>query len=616
MKKLKAISTNQEERKKIEELKKKEIDNIIKEKEEGEKMKIKINEELLKKQNEEKKKILEEAMKKKLNIKKEEEGNKKKEIDFLRMKIKEKEEEEKRKIEEEERRKKQEEERKRKEEEERKRKEEEERKRKEEEEKRKKEEEEIKKIEEEIKRKREEEEKRKKEKEEEERRKKEEEEKRKKEKEEEERRKKEEEEKRKKEKEEEKRKEVEMKKKILENQKKLREKKNILNEIKEQNKNKQINAVLEDMCIYGYITKKEIKEEKKWGPEKFIETSQALKLENKDEGIFALGLISKNLENLGIETAIEVKENKNTQEEDLTSLQFLCNGMIDKKKFDLHFELGEKRNNELLHNEEEYEKFKDKLKNKLSKEYNIPKEKIIITFPQKGSFHVQLIFQSDEFQNLNKQEFINKFKNDKEFSELSNLKDIHEEMLTGAVKLTRNQLDPRGNRVDGWGIGEKRGGKDYDPPIGWKGIGLRVMDKYDNGDNTWIGMNNSPGEWCVAYHGVGRNQCSNNVKNITGKIIKTTFKPGSDTGQMHKDCYDVFHPGQKVGRGVYCTPSIKTAGDYYSGISEINGIKYKTVLMVRVKPEAIRHCKCYDYWVVNGTTAEIRPYRILYQKYN
>ena len=84
---------------------------------------------------------------------------------------------------------------------------------------------------------------------------------------------------------------------------------------------------------------------------------------------------------------------------------------------------------------------------------------------------------------------------------------------------------------------------------------------------------------------------------------------------MHKDCYDVFHPGQKVGRGVYCTPSIKTAGDYYSGISEINGIKYKTVLMVRVKPEAIRNCKCYDdYWVVNGTTDEIRPYRILYKK--
>ena len=61
--------------------------------------------------------------------------------------------------------------------------------------------------------------------------------------------------------------------------------------------------------------------------------------------------------------------------------------------------------------------------------------------------------------------------------------------------------------------------------------------------------------------------------------------------------------------------------EQYVGISEINGIKYKTVLMVRVKPEEIRHCdSCsdsralYNYWVVNGTTDEIRPYRILYKK--
>ena len=38
--------------------------------------------------------------------------------------------------------------------------------------------------------------------------------------------------------------------------------------------------------------------------------------------------------------------------------------------------------------------------------------------------------------------------------------------------------------------------------------------------------------------------------------------------------------------------------------------------MVRVKPEAIRGCEdSEDYWVVNGTTDEIRPYRILYKKY-
>ena len=168
-------------------------------------------------------------------------------------------------------------------------------------------------------------------------------------------------------------------------------------------------------------------------------------------------------------------------------------------------------------------------------------------------------------------------------------------------------------------MNEKRGNIDYHPPLGWIGIGLKVLDKYDNGDNSWIGMNNSPGEWCVAYHGVARGQSSNDVKKVTGLIVKDTFKAGR--GQMHADCPDQYHPGKTVGVGVYCTPTIKTAGDQYAGISVINGVKYKTVLMVRVKPEAIRHCdQCsdsrapYNYWVVNGTTDEIRPYRILYKK--
>ena len=426
-----------------------------------------------------------------------------------------------------------------------------------------------------------------------------------------------EEEKRKQKEEEEKLKE--MKIKMLENQKKLREQKENSEEMTEQQIDKKVNNVLEDMCIYGEITKKEIIEEKEKHPEKFIETSEALKLENEDEGLFALGLISQNLEELGIETAIEKNENKDTQDVDSTSLQFITNGMINKKKYDLHFELGEERNEEILKDKEEFEKFKENLKLKLSKDYNIPPDKIIVTLPQKGSLHVQVIFQNEDFHILDKAQFINKFKNDPEFQELSNLKDIHEDIIMGAVKITRNNLDPRGNRNDGWGIGEKRGGKDYDPPIGWNGIGLKVWDKYDNGDNTWIGMNNAPGEWCVAYHGVANGQSSDNVKKVTGLICNTTFKPGG--GQAHENCSDQYHPGKLVGYGVYCTPTISTAENMYAGKSNINGINYKTVLMVRVKPSAIRHCdSCsdsrapYNYWVVNGTTDEIRPYRILYKK--
>jgi hypothetical protein len=51
-------------------------------------------------------------------------------------------------------------------------------------------------------------------------------------------------------------------------------------------------------------------------------------MENQDSGLFALGLLSSNLEELGIETAIEKDENPNEQKNDLTCMQFLSNGMI------------------------------------------------------------------------------------------------------------------------------------------------------------------------------------------------------------------------------------------------------------------------------------------------
>ena len=130
------------------------------------------------------------------------------------------------------------------------------------------------------------------------------------------------------------------KNKVLEKQKNLRkEKLNLENieKITEQKTDEKINNVLEDMCIYGAATKNEIKKEKIKNPEKFIETSKALKMENEDEGIFALGLIANNLENIGIETAIESKENTSEENADLTGLQFFSNGMIEKKKYDLHF---------------------------------------------------------------------------------------------------------------------------------------------------------------------------------------------------------------------------------------------------------------------------------------
>ena len=404
-----------------------------------------------------------------------------------------------------------------------------------------------------------------------------------------------------------------LKQELLQRQKEMREESKLNgNNINDEKKtNEKINTFLEDMCIYGNIVEKEVKKEKEEHPEKFIETSEALNLEQEDPDLFALGLLSKNLENEGLETAIEREEQIDEEEAGITSLQFLTSGLYKKKRYDLHFDMGEERNEELLMDKNEYEKFKQNLKLKLSKDYNVPIDKIIVTFPQKGSFRVQVIFQSDEFNNLDEQQFLNKFKNDQEFKELKNLKEIHSDTICTICKMSKKWLDKRGNRVEGWGINEKRGNMPYSPPIGWIGIGLNVMDKYDMGNNTWLGHDGSNGEWCVAYHGVGRFKDSDKIKKIIGSIYETSFISGPN--QVHRNHEDIFHKGKKVGDGVYCTPLIGTAQGY-AGTVNIKNKNYYAALMVRVKPNAIRSCKDQsDYWVVNGTTDEIRPYRILYK---
>ena len=185
----------------------------------------------------------------------------------------------------------------------------------------------------------------------------------------------------------------------------------------------------------------------------------------------------------------------------------------------------------------------------------------------------------------------------------------------GGCRLSMSQLDPRGNRIGGWGKDEYRGNFKYYAPEGWIGIGLKVFDKFFN--DRWLDMQNIPGEWPVAYHGVGIGLDSRIVSGIPKDVIDIGFKAGHR--QAHKNCPDQFHKGQLVGEGVYCTPFIKTA-EQYAGESEINGKKYKTVIMVRVNPDTIRHCdtceesRIHQYWVVNGTTDEIRPYRILYKR--
>ena len=641
-----------EERKKIEEQEKSKKEEEESKKKEEEEKRIKKLEEGRKK------KLEEEKLKQKEieNIKKEEEENLKKEEERLKKidderkkkeeeKKKKKEEEEKNKKEEKDKKKKEEEERMKKVNEERKKKEEEKKIKKEEEERKKKEEEDIKEEEkrikiEEAKRKREEEKRKREEKEE--KRKIEEEEKQKKENEE--RDKKIEEEKRKREeakrkreeerqrKEEEKRKEEERKKIEIKNKINMRQY-NLRNSIEIKDNKKSDNIILieqkgklkglsseeikketkkaeliEDMSTMGTIMKEEIIKEKETNPEKFISTEEIIEQKSNDQ-LYALAIFSKALEDQGMVTAIEKNSDEEEKKTAMTNMQFLINGMSNRNKYDLHFDFDEAKTEKLLNDEEERIKFHDKLRKKISKEYNINEEDIIVTFPRKGCYQVSVIFKSEDF-NLNEEELKEKFISEKD--ELGKLKQIQKNIILGGCKLNTKMLDYRGNNKDGgWaGIGEKRGGEDYIPPIGWIGYGLNVLDVY--GDNTWIGMNNSKGEWCVAYHGVARREPKEEVSRITGLIVTSGFK--SSTWGAATNDEDKRHPGTKCGLGVYCSPDINYAEDY-AGVTEFNQENYKCVLMLRINPEKIRQSSSWPKeYILEPHTDEIRPYRILLKK--
>ena len=437
-------------------------------------------------------------------------------------------------------------------------------------------------------------------------------------KEDEERKKKEKEERKKKEKEERKRK----KKEIIDRQ-------FALNKSDEGKKTEDVKKVLEDMCALGSIMKEEILEEKKKEPEKFISIEEAIKEENKDEGKFCLGILAQNLEKMGITTAIEKNAPNDIDSINAsnTVLQFITNGMIEKPKYDLHFDLGDERNNELLNNKEEQEKFNNKLKKKLSLEHNIPEDQIIITNAQRGSYRVQVIFQTEQF---NKTIDINEFKSkcsNSEFKELKCLKEINKGLIMDGCKLNSNILDARGNRESGWGQNEKRGGFKYNPPKGWKGYGLKVMDVYDGGNNDWLAFNGNPNEWAVAYHGIGC-KLGGTVEFATKEIFYKGFQ-FTKRGQAYKAykndnpkyrCKDKQNDhSQLVGEGVYCSPDPKVMEEYAGYASKkanANGKNYLMGFMMRVKPDKIRYSNSkYNYWVLNGTKDEMRPYRIMVKEY-
>ena len=305
--------------------------------------------------------------------------------------------------------------------------------------------------------------------------------------------------------------------------------------------------------------------------------------------------------------------------------QLILSGEIFRKVISISYNYDEKKSKEIYVHEDKKENWINSKKDLYSKLLNIPKENIDIFNIRFGSLNSKMSIKGPP----QPPDILDKINKDKE------VQSSEWNCLVEACKISPDMFDPEYDNYENWGTNQRRGPKGppdytkpYDPPLGWYGYALKVKGKYDNGDNDWLGMDNSAGEWYIAYHGTGGNE-------IPKKILEGGFKAGS--GQVHSEYSNVnplnngtikLKPGEKVykqcGIGVYVTPKISIAKSYSSGI-DINGKFFHLAFMCRVNPYKIRiSSDINDYWIVSGDdiyaknaknyTDEIRPYRILIKK--
>jgi hypothetical protein len=193
------------------------------------------------------------------------------------------------------------------------------------------------------------------------------------------------------------------------------------------------------------------------------------------------------------------------------------------------------------------------------------------------------------------------------------LEKLASEYFIKECKCDPKYLDKKGNTIFYYNPPyNKRGGEPYAVPVGWMGFGIEVENRYKESD--WISADGGQGEWAVAYHGFGCRMGSEQIKNIIKTIIHDNLKPGS--GQAFSAAVDRRHKGQSCGTGVYVTPKIEVAMGY-AGTITLGKKNYQLVIMVRVNPSKIREPTTQpDYWIVDGKSDQLRPYRLLIKEFN
>ena len=381
---------------------------------------------------------------------------------------------------------------------------------------------------------------------------------------------------------------------------------------------------IEKNIRYTYLLKKYMVVDKILNPKKYKNIDEELNnyknilanSYNSNNNFFILAVLAKLVENKGIKIFISQKEEKNLKNIELASIQSLLS-FSNEIKYEFHLDLG-KTKNELIFKDEIFKNtFIKNMKTKIARHLDIKEDELIIANIHRGSVIYDVYHINIEQEKLEKLESL---LNDEEFQ----ITEITKKPLLEALFISEQLLSSLGDRTSGWGYNEKRGGEDYIPPINkWIGVGLNVLNQYDNCDNSWLDYKNLKGEFAIAYIGLhnffsDENNFSNYFDSIN--LSKALFdmqkkKLYSKQDNIRDNSLFSFIKKEKCGDGI-CVFQNPDEAENFAGIIEINNqIRIKIILMCRVNSEKIRQPKNYKQcWILNPTPEEIRPYRILIKK--
>ena len=202
-------------------------------------------------------------------------------------------------------------------------------------------------------------------------------------------------------------------------------------------------------------------------------------INSRENSSLILSILCKFFQLKGIEMYVTSKKNKEFKNIDISSfISLIFLGNI--KKYELWFDFGQELNSNFIYlSEEEKNKYLNIIKLNISQLLKIDSKYLILLFKESNLNSIVVNFSLINDINIYSN-IIPKFKN------LNFLKKIEEKPILDTILLNSELLDKRGDRIWKKNKKEIRGGYDHiQPHKDWIGIGLKVYDKYDGGNNSW-----------------------------------------------------------------------------------------------------------------------------------